>query len=48
MNPFSSNVSKFFTGSPTDETVWMLIGNPTAAGIGLTTTSFRTAKRHAL
>jgi hypothetical protein len=25
-NPFSSYVSRFFTGSPTDKAVWMLIG----------------------
>jgi hypothetical protein len=25
-NSLSSDVSRFFTGSPTDKTVWMLIG----------------------
>jgi hypothetical protein len=25
-NSFSSDVSRFFTGSPTDKAVWMLIG----------------------
>lgn len=35
MNSFSSDVSKFFTGSPTDKAVWMLIGGIVAASIGL-------------
>jgi len=34
-NSFSSDVSKFFTGSPTDKAVWMLIGGVVAALIGL-------------
>jgi hypothetical protein len=32
---FSSDVSRFFTGSPTDKAVWMLIGGIVAATIGL-------------
>ena len=32
---FSSDVSRFFTGSPTDKAVWMLIGGIVAAVIGL-------------
>lgn len=32
---FSSDVSRFFTGSPTDKAVWMLIGGTVAAVIGL-------------
>ncbi len=32
---FSSDVSRFFTGSPTDKAVWMLIGGAIAASIGL-------------
>jgi hypothetical protein len=32
---FSSDVSRFFTGSPTDKAVWMLIGGTVAAIIGL-------------
>ncbi len=32
---FSSDVSRFFTGSPTDKAVWMLIGGITAAAVGL-------------
>jgi hypothetical protein len=34
-NSFSSDVSRFFTGSPTDKAVWMLIGGIAAAIIGL-------------
>jgi hypothetical protein len=32
---FSSDVSRFFTGSPTDKAVWMLIGGVVATSIGL-------------
>ena len=35
-NSLSSDVSRFFTGSPTDKAVWMLIGGLVAAIIGLT------------
>lgn len=37
-NSFSSDVSRFFTGAPTDKAVWMLIGGvvATLAGLGLT------------
>ena len=34
-NSFSSDVSRFFTGSPTDKAVWMLIGGIIASVIGL-------------
>ena len=34
-NSFSSDVSRFFTGSPTDKAVWMLIGGIVAAVLGL-------------
>lgn len=34
-NSFSSDVSRFFTGSPTDKSVWMLIGGVAAAAVGL-------------
>jgi divalent metal cation (Fe/Co/Zn/Cd) transporter len=44
MNSFSSDVSRFFTGSPTNKAVWMLLGGLAAAIIGLTTMTFRTAK----
>ena len=37
-NSFSSDVSRFFTGSPTDKAVWMLIGGIVAAIVGLTMT----------
>jgi hypothetical protein len=35
---FSSDVSRFFTGSPTDKAVWMLLGGTvaTVAGLALT------------
>ncbi len=32
---FSSDVSKFFTGSPTNKAVWMLLGGIVAAVVGL-------------
>ncbi len=32
---FSSDVSRFFTGSPTDRTIWMLLGGIVAIVIGL-------------
>ena len=32
---FSSDVSRFFTGSPTDKAMWMLIGGSVAAVVGL-------------
>ena len=35
-NSFSSDVSRFFTNSPTDKAIWMLIGGIVAAGLGLT------------
>ena len=35
-NSFNSDVSRFFTGSPTDKAVWMLIGGSVAALAGLT------------
>ena len=34
-NSFSSDVSRFFTGSPTDKAVWMLIAGSVAAIVGL-------------
>jgi drug/metabolite transporter (DMT)-like permease len=34
-NSFSSDVSRFFTGSPTDKAVWLLIGGCVAAVVGL-------------
>jgi hypothetical protein len=37
-NSFSSDVSQFFTGSPTDKAIWMLIGGIVATVAGLTMT----------
>jgi len=34
-NSFSSDISRFFTGSPTDKAVWMLLGGFAASIIGL-------------
>jgi len=42
-NSFGSAVSRFFTGSPTDKAIWMLIGGIVAAIAGLTMT-FRSSK----
>lgn len=36
-NSFSSDVSRFFTGSPSDKAIWMLIGGIVAAVAGLAT-----------
>ncbi len=32
---FGSDVSRFFTGSPTDKAIWMLIGGIVATAVGL-------------
>jgi hypothetical protein len=32
---FSSDISRFFTGSPTDKTIWMLVGGVVSIIIGL-------------
>ena len=37
---FSSDISRFFTGSPTDKAIWMLIGGIVAIIIGLGGLSF--------
>ena len=34
-NSFSSDVSRFFTGSPTDKAIWILIGGIVATVVGL-------------
>jgi Protein of unknown function (DUF3185) len=34
-NSFGSDVSRFFTGSPTNKAIWMLIGGIVAGVIGL-------------
>jgi LPXTG-motif cell wall-anchored protein len=42
-NSFNSDVSRFFTGSPTNNAIWMIIGGTVAALIGLVGT-MRTRK----
>lgn len=37
---FSSDVSRFFTGAPTDKAIWMMIGGIVAIVIGLGGLSF--------
>jgi len=32
---FGSDVFRFFTGSPTDKAVWLLIGGNVSAGVGI-------------
>ena len=34
-NALSSDVSRFFTGAPTDKAIWMLVGGVAASVIGL-------------
>ena len=41
-NSLSSDVSRAFTGSPTDKTIWMLVVGGVAAVIGLVLTLRRT------
>jgi hypothetical protein len=31
----SSDISRFFTGSPTDKAIWMLVGGVVASVVGL-------------
>ncbi len=40
MDSFSSDVSRFFTGTPTDKAVWMLIAGIVAAIVGLSGITF--------
>ena len=35
MDSFSSDVARFFTGSPTDKAVWMLIGGVVTTMVGV-------------
>jgi hypothetical protein len=42
-NSFGSDVSRAFTGNPTDKSMWLLIGGAVAAVAGLTMT-FRGSK----
>jgi hypothetical protein len=41
---FGSDVNRFFTGNPTDRSMWMLVGGAVAAAVGLTMT-LRGSKR---
>jgi hypothetical protein len=34
-NSLASDVSRFFTGSPTNKTVWFMIGGVVSAAVGL-------------
>jgi hypothetical protein len=34
-NSFSSDVSRFFSGSPTDKSIWMLLGGIITGAVGL-------------
>ena len=34
-NSFTSDVSRFFTGSPTDKAIWMMLGGIVAVIVGL-------------
>jgi len=40
MDSFSSDVSRFFTGTPTDKSVWMLIAGTVSAIVGLSGVTF--------
>ncbi len=37
-NSLGSDFSRFFTGSPTDKTIWLLLGGVVATIVGLTGT----------
>lgn len=36
MNSFSSDISRFFSGTPTDKSIWILFGGILSAVAGLT------------
>ncbi len=44
MDSFGSDVSRFFTGTPTDKSVWMLIAGVAAAVVGLSGVTLFRAK----
>jgi Protein of unknown function (DUF3185) len=46
-NSISSNVSQTFTGSPTNKTLWLLVGGSASAivGLALTLTGFKNVTR---
>ena len=39
-NSFTSDISRFFTGSPTDKAIWMMLGGIVAIIVGLGGLSF--------
>ena len=41
----ASDVSRFFSGSPTDKTIWLLIGGVVSVGLGIFVMSRRTPVR---
>ena len=41
---FSSDVSRFFTGNPTDKSMWLLLGGIAATTVGAVTTFRALAK----
>ena len=43
-NSFNSDVSRFFTGSPTDKSVWLLIGGVVAVIVGMGGTFYGSKK----
>jgi len=45
MDSFSSDLSRFFTGAPTDKAVWMLLGGVVATVAGLVGTIRTSAAR---
>ncbi len=40
MDSFGSDVSRFFTGAPTDKSVWMLIAGVLITAVGLSGATF--------
>lgn len=36
MNSFTSDISRMFTGAPTDRSIWMIVGGVVLAVLGLT------------
>lgn len=45
MNSASSDISRLFTGAPTDRALWMLVGGIAAAVAGLAGLLFRSGSR---
>jgi uncharacterized protein DUF3185 len=43
---FSSDVSRFFTGNPTDRSMWMIVGGIAAVVVGLFMAIMGTRKGH--